>query len=426
MSDIPSRWQLLVIGAGPAGLAAAIAAAVLGVSVLLIERSETAGGILNQCIHDGFGSIRYGEQLCGPEYAHREIKRLEETTVKTFFNTTITEIVPCEGYYRIEAVSPENGAILVEVESIVLATGCRERSARQIFLQGDRPSGVFTAGLAQYIINCMGYLPGKNCVILGSGDIGLIMARRLTLEGAYVKGVFEIESEPSGLARNIVQCLNDFGIPLHLSRTVTELHGRHRLEAVTVMNVDEKNNLIPGTEHKIDCDTLIVSVGLIPEHDMVNHLGIEFDSNTSGPIVDQNYMSSVPGIFCCGNALHVNDLVDYVTESGEIAGSAAAEYLKREVVHRTLYVTTGEKIRSVVPQHITMRETQKLRIPFFIRSNRTMKQSDIIISHNGSELYRKSFRSIKPPEMIRLMCEIDSSLIKDSIPLKIIIEEKKI
>ncbi len=425
MTSAMMQSQILVIGAGPAGIAAAIAADSKGQSVILIERAESAGGILNQCIHDGFGSIRFGEQLCGPEYAYKEIKRLEGSSVIAYFHTTITEIRREEDFFLIDAVSPKKGTMTLKVEAIILATGCRERSARQIFLQGDRPSGVFTAGLAQYVINCMGYLPGKRCVILGSGDIGLIMARRLTLEGSSVLGVYEIQNEPSGLSRNIVQCLNDFGIPLHLSRTVIELHGKHRLESVTIMDVDENRQFIKGSEQIITCDTLIVSVGLIPEHDMVRELGIKYDPHTSGPIVDQTYMSNVPGIFCCGNALHVNDLVDYVTESGEIAGDAAVDYLNGIIPRKKIELIIDQSIGSIIPQTISLSATKTFTLPLFIRSKRTMRKSILRITNGGNELFTKRFNVVKPPEMIRIDLSCEISKVQTDFPFLISIKEER-
>ena len=319
------KFDVAVIGGGPAGLAAAVAASKHGASVLLIERETRLGGILKQCIHDGFGVIRYGEKLTGPQYAFKEIQALKKTSVKSMLQAFVTNIERKGGRFLLTIVSSE-GISEIDTGSLVLATGCRERTAKQAAIFGTRPSGVLTAGSAQYYTNIMGMMPARRCVILGSGDIGLIMARRLTLEGAEVLGVYEAKNSPGGLARNIEQCLNDFDIPLHLEHTVTRLIGADRLKAVEVCKVDRNMAPIPGTDKIIECDALILSIGLIPENELAQMLGIPLDPQTRAPVCDSNNMTTVDGVFSCGNALKISDLADDVSASGELAGRSAAYF----------------------------------------------------------------------------------------------------
>jgi NADPH-dependent 2,4-dienoyl-CoA reductase/sulfur reductase-like enzyme len=315
--------DVTVIGGGPAGLAAAAAADQAGARVLLIERESRLGGILKQCIHDGFGLIRFGEKLSGPEYAQRFVDALRKTKTEVRLNTFVTKAERHGRGFSLTLVS-RGGIETLQTKTLILSTGCRERTARQVAIHGTRPAGVLSAGTAQYYTNILGRLPCRRCVILGSGDIGLIMARRLHLEGAEVLGVYEAKPTPSGLSRNIAQCLDDFHIPLHTSHTVTRVFGDRRLEGVEISRVDARMRPIPGTEERLACDGLILSVGLIPENELAESLGAEINSATKGPVCDQNYMTMVDGLYSCGNALQVNDLVDYVSESGETAGRSAA------------------------------------------------------------------------------------------------------
>lgn len=323
----PRTTEVLVIGGGPAGLAAAIAAKDSGADVLLIEREQRLGGILKQCIHDGFGLVRFREKLSGPEYAERFLSELEARDIAVLTQTFVTDLKKTEEGFETTVVDRE-GVRTIFSKALVLATGCRERTAKQVAIHGTRPAGVYTAGTAQSFINLYGELPTKKCVILGSGDIGLIMARRLTLEGADVVGVYEVKPTPSGLARNIQQCLRDFDIPLYLSHTVTRVFGEDRLTGVEIAKVDRNLKPIPGTEEYVECDALILSVGLIPENELSEKLGVQLEAGTKGPACNQDLMTSVPGVFSCGNSLQVFDLVDYVSESGETAGRSAAAFAK--------------------------------------------------------------------------------------------------
>ena len=320
--------DMVIIGGGPAGMSAAIAAYESGVrDILIVERDTALGGILRQCIHNGFGLHRFGEELTGPEYAWRYEARVRELGIPVKLGTTVLDITPEK---VITATNPEDGILKIEARAVILAMGCRERPRGALNIAGSRPAGIYSAGTAQKYVNMKGYLPGKEIVILGSGDIGLIMARRMTLEGAKVKMVCELMPFSGGLARNIEQCLNDFDIPLRLSHTVVEIHGRERVEGVTVARVDENRKPISGTYEFVPCDTLLLSVGLIPENELTKKAGIELDSITNGPVVDENRETSVSGIFACGNVVRVHSLVDYVSEEAETAGKSAAKYILEE------------------------------------------------------------------------------------------------
>ncbi len=344
--------DLVIIGGGPAGMSAAVAAFESGIKdILILERDEKLGGILRQCIHNGFGLHKFREELTGPEYAHRYEEKVLKYKIPFKTGTMVLDITKDK---VITATNPTEGIFKIKAKSIILAMGCRERSKGALNIPGSRPSGIFSAGTAQKYVNMMGYMPGKEVVILGSGDIGLIMARRMSLEGAKVKAVCEIMPYSGGLARNIQQCLNDFDIPLKLSHTVVEIHGDERLTGVTIAKVDDKFCPIPETYEYIPCDTLLLSVGLIPENELSLLAGVELSSITKGAVVDQSRQTTVSGIFACGNVLQVHDLVDYVSEEGEIAGISAVKYLKGELENEVeIPISTDGLVRYTVPQKIT-------------------------------------------------------------------------
>ena len=320
---------LAIIGGGPAGLAAALAAREAGVEdILILERDSVLGGILNQCIHNGFGLHTFKEELTGPEYAYRFIKRVEEAGIPCLTDTMVVDLEEEEGEKYITAMNRKDGILTIRTKAIILAMGCRERPRGALNIPGFRPAGVYSAGTAQRLVNIEGKMPGRDVVILGSGDIGLIMARRMTLEGAKVHTVAEIMPYSGGLKRNIVQCLDDFGIPLKLSTTVVKIHGKERVEGVTLAKVDERMKPIPGTEEYIPCDTLLLSVGLLPENELTEELGAKMSPVTRGPLVNESMETSLGGVFACGNVLHVHDLVDFVSQEAALAGKAAAEWLK--------------------------------------------------------------------------------------------------
>lgn len=403
-----------MLGAGPAGLAAACAALESGARVLVLEREERLGGILKQCVHDGFGLERYHERLSGPEYALRDADRLRRLDAQVMPETFVSKASRAADGFELLCVN-RDGVFTVRGSALILATGCRERTDRQVFVQGERPAGIYTAGLAQYMINVQGILPGRRAVIMGSGDIGLIMARRMTLEGMKVVAAHEVKPEPSGLSRNIHQCLEDYGIPLVLSSTVTAVHGRNRVERVTVAAVDGSMRPIPGTEHDIACDTLILSVGLIPENELAQSLGVPLDPATRGPFVDQSGHTLVDGIFACGNAVHVNDLVDYVSESGERAGSSAARYVSRHgsvsargAADRSLLpIRADGGFLYVVPQYLDTSAT--LDAVLFFRSRRTLPAGAIARACAGDRSCSESrYVTLRPPEMERFVVPYDT------------------
>ncbi len=389
--------DIAVIGGGPAGLAAAIRARELGAKrVTLLERDAELGGILQQCIHDGFGLSCFRKRMSGNQYAEAFIGKLEGMDIEIKRGTMALELT---AERRIYACNRADGMLEIEAGAVILAMGCRERTASQVLICGDRPAGVMTAGAVQRYINMEGYLPGKKAVILGSGDIGLIMARRMTLEGIEVKAVYEVMPNPGGLTRNIVQCLDEYGIPLHLSTTVTEVHGARRVEAVTVARVDAAMRPIPGTEERMECDLLVLAVGLIPENELSRAAGIEIDPRTKGPVVDDAFMTSVPGIFACGNVAVVFDLVDYVSESGEIAARGAMEFLsgKRGSAERCIPVEVKGNVNFAVPQRL---RKGIAGATFFMRVKRPAAAARLFCEGNEGLLLEKRLKHIAPPEMI--------------------------
>ncbi len=326
------NYDIVIVGGGPAGLAAAVSAKRSGVeSILVLERDKELGGILNQCIHNGFGLHTFKEELTGPEYAGRFIEQLEEEKIEYKLNTMVMDIA---GNKVVTAMNREEGMFEIQAKAIVLAMGCRERSRGALNIPGYRPAGIYSAGTAQRLVNMEGYMPGREVVILGSGDIGLIMARRMTLEGAKVKVVAELMPYSGGLKRNIVQCLDDYGIPLKLSHTVVDIEGKERVEAITIAEVGPDRRPIPGTEERYTCDTLLLSCGLIPENELSRSLGVEMSPVTSGPLVNECLETNVEGVFACGNVLHVHDLVDFVSEEASAAGKHAAEYVLNGAKHK--------------------------------------------------------------------------------------------
>jgi len=407
------HYDVAIIGGGPAGIAAAIASSKARARTLLIEREPRLGGILKQCVHDGFGVIRFGEKLAGPEYAQRYINELKTTDVEVALLTFVDKIEPNDAGFALTLVSAQ-GMRNAQAKAVILATGCRERTARQVAIHGTRPAGVLTAGAAQYYTNILGQLPGRRCVVLGSGDIGLIMARRMTLEGAQVLGVYEARPIPSGLPRNIAQCLNDFDIPLHLSKTVTRCFGHERLEAVEICDVDEKMTPLPGTEEIIECDALILSVGLIPENEIAETLGAGLHPVTRGPVCDQNGQTEIPGLFSCGNAAHVNDLVDYVSESGEAAGRAAAMYaMNNEQVTMNNYaeIKVDDKFLYAMPQKIDLTGTPEELVVYF-RSRDERGRTRFFAKLGDQVLLKKTYLQLRPPEMERIVLKLGGKGLK--------------
>lgn len=357
-------YDIVIIGGGPAGLAAAVSIKGHGIeNVLILERDKELGGILNQCIHNGFGLHTFKEELTGPEYAGRFIEKAEKLGIVYKLNTMVIDISKDK---VVTAMNREEGLFEIQAKAIILAMGCRERPRGALNIPGYRPAGIFSAGTAQRLVNIEGYLPGREVVILGSGDIGLIMARRMTLEGAHVKAVAELMPYSGGLKRNIVQCLEDYGIPLKLSHTVVDIEGKERVKGVTLAKVDERGKPIKGSEEYITCDTLLLSVGLIPENELSRGLGIKMDSVTSGPVVNESLETSIEGVFACGNVLHVHDLVDFVSEEAAIAGKNAVRYVKGQlqVSEKRIDLVSGEGVRYVVPRYIHLEnadDTLKIR-----------------------------------------------------------------
>lgn len=408
------RHQAVIIGGGPAGLAAAIRLRQKGVDdVVVLEREHRPGGILRQCIHDGFGLTRFGETLSGPEYAQRFVAQAEELGITCLTDTTVLSL---EADRTVTASGPA-GLKQLRGDAVILTMGCRERTRGALAIPGSRPAGIYTAGVAQEYINLRNLMVGREVVILGSGDIGMIMARRMTLEGAHVKAVYEVQPYPSGLPRNIEQCLNDYGIPLYLSHTVTDIHGRARLEAVTVSQVDERLRPIPGTEERVECDTLILSVGLIPAGDIANGSGLAVDGRTKGAFVDEHYQTSIPGVFAAGNVLHVHDLVDFVSMEAENLADSAAEYIRdKSLPDCPVEIKTDRNINHTVPQRISGTRGFKLSM----RVNRPMKDCRIVVRQDGVEIAAKKMKKAIPAEMIQM--EIKPEKLKTSGNLEVCVE----
>ncbi len=399
-NGIPQPVDVLVIGAGPAGMAAAIAAREAGVeSLLVLEREPDMGGILRQCIHNGFGLHRFKEELTGPEYAQRDIDRVRELGIEVRCGTTVLSV---DANRLVTAVSREHGLTLLKAKAIVLAMGCRERPRGALATPGTRCAGIYSAGTAQRFVNLEGYMPGKRVVILGSGDIGLIMARRMTLQGAQVLACVELMPYSSGLNRNIVQCLHDYGIPLYLSHTVVDIQGRERLSGVTVAQVDERREPVPGTEKHFDCDTLLLSVGLIPENELSRQAGVEISPLTQGAVVDDTLQTSREGIFACGNVLHVHDLVDFVSAESFKAGRAAAAYaMGKRRAGDAIAVRDGQGVRGVVPQRL-LRQDAPEAVQLMFRPDAVYENATLRILDGEREVLRQRKRILTPGEMVEV------------------------
>ena len=406
------KKELVIIGGGPAGMAAAVAAYESGIrDILILERDDSLGGILRQCIHNGFGLHRFGEELTGSEYAYRYEKQVKELGISYMLDTMVIDVTADK---VVTAMNKSLGIFEIQAKAIILAMGCRERPKGALNIAGCRPAGIFTAGTAQKFVNMKGYMPGKSVVILGSGDIGLIMARRMTLEGATVKAVCELMPYSGGLARNIEQCLNDFNIPLRLSHTVVEIHGKERVEGVTIARVDENRRPIKETEEFIPCDTLLLSCGLIPENELTKGAGITLDRVTNGAVVDGERETEIPGVFACGNVLHVHDLVDYVSEESAIAGKAAARFILGESKKNTaIKITADGKVRYTVPQKITELTSTSV----YFRVADVYRDAKIVVRDGDRVIISKKKQKLAPAEMekVELTKEMLSEITSGSI-----------
>ncbi len=415
MSARTREADVVVIGGGPAGLASAASAADAGAKVVLVDRNRELGGILNQCIHDGFGLHAFGEVLTGPEFAARYIDRAFDAGVEVHPNTTVAELEASR-----ELVCTTLGERYpLRAASVVLAMGCRERTRGMLQIPGTRPAGVYTAGTAQWLTNMRNLRVGKKILILGSGDIGLIMARRLTWEGAEVVGVVELLPYPSGLPRNITQCLEDYGIPLHLSHSATCIHGRERVESVTVARFDGRRQPVPGTEFEIECDTLLLSVGLIPENELSRRVGVRLDATTSGAFVDDRHMTNVPGVFSCGNVLHIHDLADWAAEEGARAGTQAAAYALGGPAKggaKPIRIEPGDGIRYVVPQTAS-RGSKELLVSFRVTAPDENRTAEVLA--DGRVLASEDLRRAHPAEMVQMKVGCADGLDADRLEVRL-------